>query len=233
VPLGSRSSFLDDLICPLQEGRRDAEAERFRRLEVDGEVEPRGLLDGKVGGLGPFENPVHEVRGAPELIRVTRLETAPARFLVAAAKAPSSSPWPRTSTTLSCSPRTVAAASTSLNERRAPGNPGSHRTVTRERLGTASLRSCRRLPVTSVLWTVTPVMLPPGRARLATKPVATGSLAITMTMGIDVVALCAAAMRGLFVRLGPAQRKAPPRAWRVARSPAAARTAWLPARRLG
>ena len=39
-------------------------------------------------------------------------------------------------------------------------------------------------------------MLPPGRARLATKPAAIGSVAATMTIGIDVVAFCAAPLAG-------------------------------------
>jgi len=54
VKLGSHSSFLNDLICPLSKRLRNAEAKGFRRLEVDGEVDLCGLLDGKVRGLGPF-----------------------------------------------------------------------------------------------------------------------------------------------------------------------------------
>jgi hypothetical protein len=54
VMLGSRPSLLDDLIGPLQERLRDGESDRLRGLEVDNEVELRGLLDGQVGGLGPL-----------------------------------------------------------------------------------------------------------------------------------------------------------------------------------
>ena len=41
--------------------------------------------------------------------------------------------------------------------------------------------------------------LPPGRARLATRPVATGSPTATMTRGIDVVAFLTASAAGVAV----------------------------------
>jgi hypothetical protein len=44
-----------------------------------------------------------------------------------------------------------------------------------------------------------PVMFPPGRARLATKPVPTGSALTAMTIGIDVVASLAAWLTGVEV----------------------------------
>ena len=50
-------------------------------------------------------------------------------------------------------------------------------TATRDRVGTASFKSCRPLPARSGVWMVSPVILPPGRAKLATRPVATGSVA--------------------------------------------------------
>src|SRR5262249_5524970 len=40
-------------------------------------------------------------------------------------------------------------------------------------------------------------MLPPGLARLSTNPVATGSMASTITIGVVLVAFCAAAIAGL------------------------------------
>jgi hypothetical protein len=33
----------------------DGEPERFRGLEVDNEIEFRGLLDGEIGGLAPLK----------------------------------------------------------------------------------------------------------------------------------------------------------------------------------
>jgi hypothetical protein len=44
------------------------------------------------------------------------------------------------------------------------------------------------LPASSSDWTDRPVTLPPGRARLATRPLATGSPALANTMGIIAVA---------------------------------------------
>src|SRR5207244_11297305 len=47
------------LIRPQQQRGRDGETERLRGLEVDDELERRGLLDGHVGRLGPLQNLVH------------------------------------------------------------------------------------------------------------------------------------------------------------------------------
>src|SRR5205814_2076539 len=63
--------------------------------------------------------------------------------------------------------------------------------------GIASFKICRRLPLISVpALMLTPVILPPGCARLLTNPPPTGSPAI-MTMGIVVVAAANALRRGL------------------------------------
>jgi len=59
--------------------------------------------------------------------------------------------------------------------------------ATREIPGTISLRSCRRFPLNSSLRRLTPVMLPPGRARLVTIPVPSGSDAGAITIGIVLV----------------------------------------------
>ncbi len=56
------------------------------------------------------------------------------------------------------------------------------------RRGRTSRKSSTRLPARSGAWTDRPVTLPPGRAKLATKPLATGSLPIANTMGITDVA---------------------------------------------
>src|SRR5262245_6831661 len=53
----TRVDSLNNLIRPQQQRRRDGEAERFGGLEVDGEVELRGTLDGEVGGLGTAQDP--------------------------------------------------------------------------------------------------------------------------------------------------------------------------------
>src|SRR5262245_23541341 len=51
-------------------------------------------------------------------------------------------------------------------------------------LGTASLSNSRRLAESPVAISVRPVTLPPGLARLATSPRATGSPSAYMTIGI-------------------------------------------------
>src|SRR6516225_3489808 len=58
----------------------------------------------------------------------------------------------------------------------------------RRRRGTTSRKSSSRLAARSVAWPDRPVTLPPGRARLATKPPPTGSFAIAKTMGMTDVA---------------------------------------------
>ena len=69
-------------------------------------------------------------------------------------------------------------------------------TATREAAGTASFRSWSALPLSSALSSETPVMFPPGRARLGTIPVPTGSPTAPRTIGMVWVA-CFAAMHAL------------------------------------
>ena len=57
--------------------------------------------------------------------------------------------------------------------------------------GMISCRISRRLPSVSVVCCVTPVTLPPGRARLAITPPPTGFCVLSMTMGMAAVALFA------------------------------------------
>ena len=58
--------------------------------------------------------------------------------------------------------------------------------------GTNSLSSSRRFATVKTTRKLTPVTLPPGRLRLATKPAPTGSKPVTKTTGIVVVAALAA-----------------------------------------
>src|SRR5262249_13482921 len=62
----------------------------------------------------------------------------------------------------------------------------------RRRSGKTLRKSSSRLPARSGAWTDSPVMLPPGRARLATRPPPTGSPAAANTIGITDVACLAA-----------------------------------------
>ena len=59
-------------------------------------------------------------------------------------------------------------------------------------LGAISLSSSSRFPVSSGFIWDSPVILPPGRAKLATIPVATGSPAAAITIGIPLAAFFAA-----------------------------------------
>ena len=63
-----RFRSFNDLIRPQQQRRRDSEAERLGGLEVDHQLELRGLLDRKVGGLGAFQDLVDVYRCATNLI---------------------------------------------------------------------------------------------------------------------------------------------------------------------
>src|SRR5262249_16485387 len=70
-----------------------------------------------------------------------------------------------------CRPRTGAAACTSFKVRSADaGFAGLTNTAMRAALGTSSCRRPSRFAVVSCIKKLTPVMLPPGRARLATRP---------------------------------------------------------------
>src|SRR5262245_23150956 len=50
------TGLLDHLVGALKERRRDGEAKCLSRLEVDNQLELRGLFDGQVAGLGTIEN---------------------------------------------------------------------------------------------------------------------------------------------------------------------------------
>src|SRR5262249_3910303 len=62
---GERRS-LDQLVGADKHGAGNDEAEGFRGLEVDDEVELGRLLHGQVGGLGPLEDLLHVAGGAAE-----------------------------------------------------------------------------------------------------------------------------------------------------------------------
>src|SRR5258706_4015260 len=58
-------SLLDHLIRPQQQRRRDREAERLGGLQVDDQLELRGLLYGQIAGLGALEDFIDVACGAP------------------------------------------------------------------------------------------------------------------------------------------------------------------------
>src|SRR6516225_8935337 len=69
----------------------------------------------------------------------------------------------------------------------------SRRTATRVRLGAISLSSSSHFPLRLYSNALNPVVLPPGRARLATNPAPTGSMTFANTIGTLWVTRCNAA----------------------------------------
>src|SRR6478672_5935075 len=59
-------------------------------------------------------------------------------------------------------------------------------------LGLSCSKICSRLPLISAVWEVRPVIFAPGRFKLLTMPAPIGSPALVKTMGMVVVAACAA-----------------------------------------
>ena len=77
---GTRVASLDHLVRARQQRRRDGEAERLRRLEVDHQLELRRLLDGRSAGLAPLR--ILSTRAAPcEKGRRSLCRTTSARLL--------------------------------------------------------------------------------------------------------------------------------------------------------
>src|SRR5439155_22869669 len=71
------------------------------------------------------------------------------------------------------------------------------KTATRETFGRASCSSSSLFPVSSAVKLDSPVIFPPGRERLATSPLPTGSLTLEKTTGIVLLAPLAARAAGV------------------------------------
>src|SRR6266851_5239736 len=69
---GPPFSWIDHLIRPLQERRRDRQAKGFGGLQVDDQLELGGLLNRKISRLCALENLVHVARRHPEHVGVAR-----------------------------------------------------------------------------------------------------------------------------------------------------------------
>src|SRR5260370_2688785 len=67
-----RRRLLDYLIRPQQQRRWDRQADSFRGLQVDDQLELGGLLDGQVAGLGTLQDAVNVPCGTPPLISDVR-----------------------------------------------------------------------------------------------------------------------------------------------------------------
>jgi hypothetical protein len=124
----------------------------------------------------------------------TSITMASACPLLAVWNAISKSVGRDTSTYCSFSRRVSAAFCVSLSPRALPAQLEVPKTATRESLGRISFRTSSRFTLSSGCSVDNPVTFPPGRARLVTNPLSTGSLSDAMTMGIVAVASLAGAV---------------------------------------
>ena len=139
-------------------------------------------------------------RAAVDAVREARCEVdqldAPGeeRSRASVVKATSISRLVSALSTWTCSPMARAPADASLTvDSEVVALEGLTSTATRVAAGTISRRSSRRFAANSFAKLLVPVTLPPGWARLATRPSLTGSSPTLKTMGIVVVAALAAA----------------------------------------
>jgi len=88
-----------------------------------------------------------------------------------------------------------AAASIACQAKTIAGLPMSMNAATRFVPGASALRSSSRFASSSLVTTASPVTLAPGRSRLATRPVSTGSSTVAVTTGS--AALLAASVAGV------------------------------------
>src|SRR5262245_18039658 len=241
-PLDSRCSHNRglpyDLVRPLEQPLRNRQAQSLRGLEIDHQLELRWLLDGQVGGLGPFEDLVH-VGGctAVEVRKVRSIghQTAghnPFPYAKHARQVPLGDELNDVLSVHSderilqdeerIRVRLGRAGECALKVLRAPHvlcvQQESQRTGRRLRLVPRRLVGrIRRIPEdrhTGHAWNdlfqqlqpfptefwgkgTQPREVPPGRARLATNPAPTGSIAVGKTIGIVWVACLAAIAAGV------------------------------------
>src|SRR6516162_3860978 len=121
------------------------------------------------------------------------MKTASGRSPVSAAKAALISLAVVALISWTCSPRAWAASVTPWTVISAlVGLAGLTSTATRTAFGINPRRSASRFVVTSVVNQLKPVTLPPGRAKLVTRPSSTGSKPIAKTIGTVAVASFAA-----------------------------------------
>ena len=125
------------------------------------------------------------LRSTTKVSRRTRIAPTRAWLIAANVGARSLASLARNSFTSSLSVR--AAASICLRAA-SYGSLKLRSTATRESVGTASFSSSSCLPASSSASRVSPVMFPPGRARLVTTPSRNGSGSVDITIGIVRVA---------------------------------------------
>ena len=105
----------------------------------------------------------------------------------------------RTSREWTLIPKACAERSASFRSSTDSELSGLKSKATADTLGTISFNSSRRLPLKSGVICDKPVTFPPGRARLVTSPVATGSPAATITTGMSAATFLAACVSAVTV----------------------------------
>src|SRR6516162_7792096 len=115
-----------------------------------------------------------------------------------AATADSSSDVSRTGAAIASTPKDRAAALRGFRKYSAYGAvTGLNKNTTRATRGAISLSNSSHLPAIVGSMLVKPVALPPGREKLATKPLPTGSATVANTMGMVRVCCSSAAVVGV------------------------------------
>ena len=123
--------------------------------------------------------------------------TASGRSRARMANAPAKSSALRASTAVNARPRPGAASRSCSRITALETLSGFHSSATRAADGMISLTSCSRFGPRSGDRMVLPVTLPPGCARLCTRPARTGSPTGIMTIGMVEVAALAARLAGV------------------------------------
>src|SRR5262249_10506452 len=145
---------------------------------VDDQLVPRRLLHGQVARPGPFENLIHVNGGLSDLVGKVHCVGHEA------ARVDELTPKPLTASWIALTWDGWVGLS-------------DMRTAMSLAFGTTACRNSTPLTIRSASKLVTPVTLPPGRARLSTSPKPTGSAGRTMTIGMVAVARLAARTAGV------------------------------------